>query len=107
MNKLTAAEDPREKAAQARQEAVRTRANNDAIYKLQSDRVREVESPTQRVQRERGSSLTEAAYLYPSGRRPTRNLRSGVQRRDNKKPKQQARRLAKLFCPGRQSLKPG
>jgi hypothetical protein len=71
MNKLTEAEVEREKAAQARQEAVRTRANNDAIYKLQSDRVREVESPTQRVQRERGEffdrsglTLSQRAAAY-------------------------------------------
>jgi hypothetical protein len=64
MNKLIAAEDRREKAAQARQEAVRTRANNDAIYKLQSDRVREVESPTQRVQRERGEFFDRSGLSF-------------------------------------------
>jgi hypothetical protein len=71
MERLAEVEVQREKAAQARQEAVRTRANNDAIYKLQSDRVREVESPTQRVQRERGEffdrsglTLSQRAAAY-------------------------------------------
>jgi hypothetical protein len=71
LERLAEVEGQREKAAQARQEAVRTRANNDAIYKLQSDRVRDVESPTQRVQRERGEffdrsglTLSQRAAAY-------------------------------------------